>query len=76
MMTQSKGGIAAIIDTATRAATESREANFIHIKMKPDRSALILTTVIAGNPRAWITYDKDQLDELMRMLQSIGADLK
>lgn len=76
MTTKSKGGVAAIIATATKEAAASRDANYINIHTRPDLSALVLTTVISGKPLAWITYDASQLDELIRLLQAHRADLK
>lgn len=52
-----------------------RTPNYIRVHTKSDRSAVILTVVIAGEDGSWITYDADQLDELIRLLQSHREDL-
>ncbi len=49
--------------------------NYIRIHTKGDRSAVILTTVIEDQELSWITYDAEQLDELIRLLQSHREDL-
>ena len=65
------------IEEVAAAASEGLEAgNFISIGTAADRSRLVLTTVIRGKSLAWITYDKQQLAELIRLLQMHGADLK
>lgn len=75
-MSHVKLPIHSLIEAAVDAAEASKDANYINTVVKPDRSAVVLTTVIQGKPLSWITYDPEQLDELIRQLQMFRADLR
>ena len=62
--------------TLPKLETFDCQKNHIRIYTEADRSAVILTTVIGGDDLAWITYNADQLDELIRLLQSHMDDLR
>lgn len=49
--------------------------NFINIVTKPDKSEVILTTVIAGKDLAWIAFNASQLVGLITNLQKHLAEL-
>lgn len=69
------GAVKALIDTAMKAAEKAGSANYIHSKGAEGGSGIILTTYIKGEPLAWITYDAEQLDDLILMLQRRRAEL-
>ncbi len=52
------------------------EGNWISVHTELNRSSVILTTIIGGKETAWITYDAEQLDELIRILLSHRDDLR
>jgi hypothetical protein len=61
---------------ATKAAKKvGDKGNWIRVETKSDRSGVTLTTVIGGHELAWITFEAEQLDELIRLLQSSRQDL-
>lgn len=49
--------------------------NHIRIDTAADLSEVVLTTHVNGRDLAWITFDAEQLDELIRLLVMIRADL-
>jgi hypothetical protein len=75
---RTKRSIAALIKAATKAAEEldGDKANWIHVKSKGDRSGVILTTVIAGKPLARITFNREQLDELIVLLETSRKEIE
>jgi hypothetical protein len=75
---KTKRSIAALIKAATKAAEElnGEKANWIHVDTKDDHSGVILTTVIAGKPLARITFNGEQLDELIVLLESSRKELQ
>ena len=75
---KTKRSIAALIKAATKAAEDLNgdKANWIRVESKDDRSGVILTTVIAGQPVARITFNREQLDELIVLLESSRKELE
>lgn len=75
MLTERKD---AAVDAITRAALQSAEsakqANFIRIEVISDEEVR-LTMLLAGDPKTWINYDGEQLDELIRMLQMYRREI-
>jgi hypothetical protein len=55
--------------------TDPKRRNWIRTRTEPDRSAVELTMVIQGKDQAWISYNAEQLDELIRLLQSSRDEL-
>ena len=76
---RTKRSIAALIKAATKAAEDlngCHKANWIHVEIKDDRSGVMLTTVIASKPLARITFNREQLDELIVLLESSRRELE
>jgi hypothetical protein len=75
---KTKRSIAALIKAATKAAEDlnGHKANWIHVEIKDDRSGVMLTTVIANKPLARITFNREQLDELIVLLESSRRELE
>jgi hypothetical protein len=65
-----------ILASAANAAQAAKHANYIRMDVMPDRSAVVLTVHHNGKDGSWITYDAEQLDELIRLLQAGRTDLK
>jgi hypothetical protein len=47
-----------------------RKSNGIRVTTLPSRSSVELMMVLHGVDQTWIEYDAEQLDELIRLLQS------
>ena len=52
-----------------------RRPNFITVHTMPDRAHVVVQMHLQGNRGQWIEYDAEQLDELIRILQSHRDDL-
>jgi len=73
---KTKSTVAALMKAATKAAKKvGDKGNWIRVDTKGDRSGVMLTTVIGGHELAWITFEAEQLDELIRLLESSRQDL-
>jgi hypothetical protein len=73
---KTKSTVAALMKAATKAAKKvGNKGNWIRVDTKGDRSGVVLTTVIGGDELAWITFEAEQLDELIRLLESSRRDL-
>ncbi len=70
------GTVNAIMADAKVAAEGAKDANYIRVSPKDDRSAVVLTVNVNGKDGSWITYNGSQLDELIRQLRMFRADLK
>lgn len=57
------------------AAEDVRDANYIGYTVTPNRASVVLQTHVNGEDGQWITYDRTQLDELIRALQSARDEL-
>ncbi len=65
-----------LISDALANAEAVKSANMIGVRMRDEkRREVTLTTIIQGSPLAWIAYNADQLDELIRLLQTYRADM-
>lgn len=64
-----------MILAALTAADYARDANYIRYTVKPDRLGVVLQTHVNGEDGQWITYDRSQLDELIRALQNVRDEL-
>ena len=62
-----------IIQTAEKAAERAKHANYIHVHWSQSKATL--TTHVNGDDAAWIEYDAEQLDELIRQLQLARSEL-
>ncbi|WP_315782327.1 hypothetical protein [Bradyrhizobium sp. SZCCHNPS1003] len=68
--------ITELIADALAKAKASKASNMIGVRMRDaTRREVTLTTIIQGQPLAWIAYDAEQLDELIRLLQAYRADM-
>ncbi|WP_316194442.1 hypothetical protein [Bradyrhizobium sp. SZCCHNRI3052] len=68
--------ITKLIADAIANAEAVKSANMIGVRMRDEkRREVTLTTIIQGSPLAWIAYNADQLDELIRLLQAYRADM-
>ncbi|MGJ4953075.1 hypothetical protein [Bradyrhizobium sp. HKCCYLS20291] len=57
-------------------AEATKAPNMIGVRMRDaTRREVTLTTVIQGSPLAWIAYNANQLDELIRLLLAYRADM-
>lgn len=68
-----------IVDALKQAALEKAKAstgNRIVLDLADDRHRVILYTLLAGKPVAWIEYDAAQLDELMRIFEMVRKEMK
>ena len=73
---KTKSTVAALMKAATKAAKKvGDKGNWIRVDTKGDRSGVMLTTVIGGHELAWITFEAEQLEELIRLLESSRQDL-
>jgi hypothetical protein len=52
------------------ASPSHKKANYIRARTIADRQVVLLQVHIAGEPGSWVEYNADQLDELIRMLQT------
>ena len=75
---RTKGTVAALMKSANEAARrlQGSSANWIDIRVKPDRSGVVLTTVRRGEELAYIVFNAQQLDEFLRLLETSREDLR
>jgi hypothetical protein len=75
MMTKLRTGIVkSIIDAAAKTAEEAKDANYIRVQWTASKATI--TTHVNGADAAWIEYNAEQLDELIRWLQMARDDLR
>jgi hypothetical protein len=51
------------------------KSNYIRAGVAADRARALISMHIEGLLSAWISYDAEQLDELIRILQCARADM-
>lgn len=68
-----------IVDALKKAALDKAKAssgNRIMLDLSDDRHKVIVYTLLAGKPVAWIEYDAQQLDELIRIFEMVRKEMK
>lgn len=76
MMFWRKSAADRLIANAERFAKESKHASHLRLTLKADRSAVVLSTHIDDRDASWITYNREEMDRLIQMLQAYRNELR
>ncbi len=76
MLGLKKNWVKTIAKAATEAAALASSANFIRITPVDGGREVRVQMFLGGEPKTWINYDAEQLDELIRIAQAMRDDMR